>query len=156
MLAPILLLHLAVSTKTVLPAGKGRTIVQRACSHCHALRVVTSKRASKQQWSTLVDQMISRGADLEDEEIDTVVNYLAKNFTSANGTIKAENAEGSVNVNQATAAELAAVLHLSQEQGQAIVDYRKQNGKFADWRQLTKVPGVRPGDIETNKDRIRF
>jgi mono/diheme cytochrome c family protein len=63
-----------------LPPGKGKAIVQRDCKGCHALKVITSKRASREQWSTLVDQMVSRGADVPDEEIETVVDYLAKNF----------------------------------------------------------------------------
>ena len=66
-----------------LPPGKGKAIVQRDCAGCHALKVITSKRASKEQWSALVDQMVSRGADVPDEEIETVVDYLAKNFGTA-------------------------------------------------------------------------
>jgi mono/diheme cytochrome c family protein len=68
-----------------LPAGKGQEIVQQNCAGCHVLKVVTSKKASKQQWSTLVDQMISRGAEVPDEEIETVVDYLAKNFGATAG-----------------------------------------------------------------------
>lgn len=63
-----------------LPPGKGKAIVQRDCVGCHAIKVITSKRASRDQWSTLVDQMVSRGADVPDEEIETVVEYLNKNF----------------------------------------------------------------------------
>lgn len=66
-----------------LPPGKGKAIVQRDCAGCHALKVITSKRASREQWSTLVDQMVSRGADVPDEEIETVVDYLARNFGTA-------------------------------------------------------------------------
>jgi hypothetical protein len=68
-----------------LPPGKGKTIVQRECVGCHVLKVVTSKRASKEQWSALVDQMISRGADVPDEEIETVVDYLTRNFGPTQG-----------------------------------------------------------------------
>ncbi len=71
-----------------LPPGKGKAIVQRDCAGCHALKVITSKRASREQWSALVDQMVSRGADVPDEEIETVVEYLAKNF----GTTKKQPA----------------------------------------------------------------
>src|SRR5271165_2145226 len=70
---------------TTLPPGKGKAIIQRTCISCHALKVVTAKRASKEQWSALVDQMMSRGADLEDDEVEIVVDYLARKF----GTTKA-------------------------------------------------------------------
>src|SRR4051794_5531604 len=131
MLAPVLVLYLAATTAVrPLPPGRGKAIVQRNCSHCHALKVVTSKRATKDQWSALVDQMVSRGADLNDDEIDIVVEYLAKNFAAKASASGSTSAEQMVNVNQATAAELAAVLNLSSEQSQAIIAYRDKKGKF--------------------------
>ena len=75
---------------TTLPPGKGKAIVQRTCTSCHALKVVTTKRASKEQWSTLVDQMMSKGADLQDDEVDIVVDYLAKNFGRSKAPAGAE------------------------------------------------------------------
>ena len=83
LLATLLLLFAASSSAATLPPGEGKAIVQRTCVSCHALKVVTAKRASKEQWSTLVDQMISRGADLSDDEVEIVVDYLAKNFGPA-------------------------------------------------------------------------
>ena len=32
------------------------------------------------EWDQVVNQMVSRGADLSDEEIDTVIEYLSKNY----------------------------------------------------------------------------
>jgi len=155
MLASVLVLYLAASTAVrPLPPGKGKNIVQRACSHCHALKVVTSKRATRDQWAALVDQMVSRGAELDDDEIDVVVDYLAKNFAAAK--TPASSAEHIVNVNQATAAELAAVLNLSSGQSQAIVAYRDKNGKFKDWHDLASVPGVQASAIESKKDKLQF
>jgi hypothetical protein len=63
-----------------LPDGEGKAVVQKMCTGCHNLKTVTSKRATKEQWNTIVQQMVSRGADGTDEEIGTVINYLAKNF----------------------------------------------------------------------------
>lgn len=63
-----------------LPDGDGKAIVQKMCTGCHNLKTVTSKHATKEQWNTIVQQMVSRGADGTDEEIETVINYLAKNF----------------------------------------------------------------------------
>ena len=132
-------------------------MVQRTCVQCHALKVVTSKRATKEEWSALVDQMVSRGADLNDDEIDVVVNYLSKNFPLVKASPGAgKGAEQMINVNQATAAELTAVLHLSPDQGKAIVAYRDKNGKFKDWHDLASVPGVQASDIESKKDILQF
>lgn len=66
--------------------------MQRTCVSCHALKVVTTKRATKDQWSAVINLMLSKGADLDDDEVDVVVDYLAKNFgptkTSAGGEKK--------------------------------------------------------------------
>jgi mono/diheme cytochrome c family protein len=78
-LAPVLYLAFFAATPP-LPPGKGKAIVQRSCKGCHALKVVTRKRATKEQWKVLVDQMITRGAEVEDEEFDTLLAYLSRNF----------------------------------------------------------------------------
>lgn len=71
---------IAQTNDVKLPDGPGKPIVQRMCVGCHNLKVVTSKHATKEQWSNIVEQMVSRGAEGTDEEIDTVIDYLAKNF----------------------------------------------------------------------------
>jgi mono/diheme cytochrome c family protein len=78
-LASVLYLAFFAATPP-LPPGKGKAIVQRSCKGCHALKVVTAKRATKEQWKVLVDQMITRGAEVEDEEFDTLLAYLSRNF----------------------------------------------------------------------------
>jgi competence ComEA-like helix-hairpin-helix protein len=142
-----------------LPPGKGQEIVQKSCAGCHVLKVVTSKRASKQQWSALVDQMVSRGADIPDEDIETVVQYLSENFGASHQTAASDKNDDQgkpVNVNQASATELTEALSLSAKDAAAIVEYRAQNGKFKDLRDLTNVPGVDAKKIESNKDRLVF
>jgi competence ComEA-like helix-hairpin-helix protein len=107
----------------------------------------------------VVDQMITRGADVPDEDIDTLVDYLARNFAPATepaGTEKGHDRTEPVNVNSASAAELAAALDLSAAQSTSIVSYREQNGNFKQWRDLTKIPGIEIRKIESNKDRLVF
>ena len=147
------------SDETALPPGEGQAIVQQKCASCHALKVVTGKRASRQQWSTIVDQMVTRGADVSDDDMDTVLDYLAKNFGPATAQAsgdKGNDRTGPVNVNTASAAELAAALDLTAEESTSIVSYRERNGNFREWRDLTKVPGVEAKKIESNKSRLVF
>ena len=139
-----------------LPPGDGQDIVQHQCAGCHALKVVTSKKASKQQWSTIVDQMVSRGADVADEDIETVVQYLAKNFGPAPDPPAKDSDRTTVNANKATAKEIAVAIGLSAKESEAIVHYREQNGDFKSWHDLTNVPGVDTKKIELNKDKITF
>lgn len=149
-----------------LPPGDGKAIVQRACVGCHVLKVVTSKKATPQQWSTLVDQMISRGAEVEDDEIETLVAYLSKNFpagakaeqetTDHNPGAGDHDAPNQVNVNHGTAAELTAGLGISAKDADAIVAYREQNGNFKTIDDLTKVPGIDTKKIVSSKNKVRF
>jgi competence ComEA-like helix-hairpin-helix protein len=158
LLTTFIYLALAANEQS-LPPGKGQEIVQQQCVGCHALKVVTSKRASKEQWSALVDQMISRGADVPDEEIENVVNYLSKNFgasTEPEATDKNDGQHESVNVNKASATELAGALGLTPKEAGALVAYREQNGNFKEWHDLTNVPGIEAKKIESNKDRLVF
>ena len=78
-LAPVFYLALFAGAPS-LPPGRGKAIVERTCKGCHALKVVTAKRATKEQWKVLVDQMVTRGAEVEDEEFDPLLAYLSKNF----------------------------------------------------------------------------
>jgi glucose dehydrogenase/cytochrome c5 len=70
----------AAANSAGMPDGPARSIVQQKCSVCHALTVVTSKRASRSEWNQVVNQMVSRGAELSDEEIEAVVDYLSKSY----------------------------------------------------------------------------
>jgi hypothetical protein len=79
-IAQTLPLTIAAQTADPLPDGLGKPIVQRMCTGCHNIRVVTAKRATHDQWETIVQQMVSRGADGTDDEIAIVIDYLARNF----------------------------------------------------------------------------
>jgi mono/diheme cytochrome c family protein len=81
-----------------LPDGAGRSIAQRTCIACHTLHVVTSKRTSQDGWTQVVNEMVNRGADLSDNEIDTLIQYLSTNFGPTgpkSGTSTAPGATGS-------------------------------------------------------------
>lgn len=96
----------------------------------------------------MVDDMVSRGAVGSDEEIDQVIDYLATNFS--------KSAAKKVNVNKASAAELAAALDISAADAAAIVSYRGEKGSFKKLEDVTKVPGIDSKRIEAAKDRLEF
>jgi competence ComEA-like helix-hairpin-helix protein len=154
----VLTTFLFFAAATNLPAGTAKPIVQQHCGGCHAMKVVTSKRASKQQWASIVDQMISRGAEVDDDDIESVVEYLAANFAPAKSgsSVTKNHAPKPVNVNTATAAELTAALGFSAKESAAVVSYREQNGSFKEWTDLAKVPGLAARKVELNKGRLKF
>jgi hypothetical protein len=41
---------------------------------------MTDSNRTSEQWRSVVSQMMTQGAPLQDYEVDTVVDYLAKNF----------------------------------------------------------------------------
>jgi hypothetical protein len=63
-----------------LPEGDGRKLLQQGCTSCHDLDVIVSQHNSKDGWSSIVDDMIGRGAPLKDDEAKILVEYLAKNY----------------------------------------------------------------------------
>jgi hypothetical protein len=63
-----------------LPDGPGKDKVAAACSTCHAITQVTAQARTAPQWAETVDQMVSRGATVSEEDYPIIVDYLAKHF----------------------------------------------------------------------------
>lgn len=60
-----------------------------------------------------------------------------------------------VNINNASAAEIQdKLIGIGAKKAQAIVDYRAQNGSFANIEQLTEVSGIGAAILDKNRDRI--
>ncbi len=132
-----LFLHLAQD----LPDGPGKDTLKKVCLDCHDLDIVLQENRTRENWKKTVVQMGERGASGTDEEYEAVVNYLTKNF-------------GRINVNKATAEEIASGLDFSLKDATAIVQYREKNGDFKAWRELSKVEGLDAAKIEAKKDHI--
>ena len=63
-----------------LPDGAGKDLVMNVCAQCHTLARIVAKKATKEEWNRVVNNMAMRGAKASDDEFDTIVAYLAKNF----------------------------------------------------------------------------
>jgi cytochrome c5 len=63
-----------------LPEGPGKDLLQNVCTQCHTLNRIIEKKATKEEWNDTVDKMAAKGARASDEEFDTIVNYLVKNY----------------------------------------------------------------------------
>jgi cytochrome c5 len=57
-----------------------KAILESACTSCHGLDFITEKRKDRPDWEFTVNQMISRGADLNPDEAAAVIDYLAKTY----------------------------------------------------------------------------
>lgn len=78
-----LAIALPARAQGALPPGEGRDLLATACSQCHPLNVIRSMREGAEGWKRHVHNMVTRGAQLNAREADTVVAYLAANFGPA-------------------------------------------------------------------------
>ena len=127
-----------------LPEAKGKDLYEKICGACHGTDVVFKTRTTKEKWKATVDEMASRGAEGTDEQLDTIIDYLAKCFGPR------------VNVNKATAKELETQFELASAEAEAIVKYRQDKGDFKDVAGLKNVPGLDFAKVESVRYRITF
>jgi competence protein ComEA len=133
----------AANAPQELPEGKGKTIVQKACSGCHEMDVVIGSRRTQIGWQQNVEDMVSRGAEGSAAEMEEVVAYLTKYF-------------GKLNVNIASPAQLQEMLGWSEKEAQALLAYRERSGKLRDFEQLKTVPGLNLETLQKNRSLIAF
>ena len=70
-----------------LPEGAGKRIVMQKCAQCHFLHRLTQMRWTRDNWVQKIKWMRERvperkAVDLTDQEAETVVDYLAENFST--------------------------------------------------------------------------
>ena len=129
-----------------LPAGAGKELVVKVCLDCHGAGHFRGQRLSPDDWSDKVYDMIDRGAKANDDDVRTVVAYLAKHFGK----------DSKVLVNTAPLVELKSVLGFTVAESEAVLAYRKDHPAFQEWRDLLKVPGIDAGKVEAKKDLLAF
>jgi competence protein ComEA len=141
LVVPFLICSLAQAQD--LPEGKGKDVLESVCGACHGTDLVAARRATKEGWSYLVDDMVSRGASATNEQIATIIDYLAKNLAQ-------------VNVNKGKSEEIATVLEITSAQADAIVKYRTDHGDFKTIDDLKKVPELASAKLDSKKDRVVY
>ncbi len=67
-----------------LPAGDAKALVETACTTCHAATMITNAGHTHEDWKLLVERMVSAGADVPQNQMAMVTDYLAKNFPEVN------------------------------------------------------------------------
>lgn len=115
----------------------------RVCGKCHDAARIIQGRRYREQWEETLDKMVAKGAKGSDEDFDAIMLFLLSEF-------------GRVNVNAAPADDIGSVLHLETAQAEAIVKFREEHGKFADFDALSKVPGTNVEALRKARDAIVF
>src|SRR5262249_15894264 len=67
-----------------LPAGDAKALVDSAWTTCHAVTMINSRGDTQEDWKFLVERMVSAGADVPQNQMAAVTDYLAKNFPEGN------------------------------------------------------------------------
>lgn len=68
------------SAQDQLPEGEGKKVVEKLCNDCHGPENYTKKKHTKDEWEKVIQDMVEKGASGTDQELDTVIAYLTKNF----------------------------------------------------------------------------
>ena len=141
-----------------LPEGEAKPIVEKACVQCHTLDNITSHKLDHKGWENVLDNMAQLGAKIPPEQVDLIVDYLAKNFGKTKLPTAAQPAavKQVVEINKASAPDLERWLGLTAGEAQALVSYRAKHGNFKSVEELQKVPGVSAQKIEDKKDALVF
>lgn len=127
------------------PSGGGtadKEAFEAVCGGCHPASMASDLR-SESDWKDTVEVMVKAGAKGTGEQFDGLLRYLRDNLTK-------------VNVNTATAAEIAPVLAVSETTARDIVKRRTEKGSFRAVEELKHFPGVDAATLDARKDRIVF
>jgi competence protein ComEA len=127
-----------------IPDGPGKDVTVQLCGNCHEVDVVKQYHQEKSAWADTISQMVEKGLVATDDQLNTILEYLVKNFGPP------------INVNKATASDLERQLEITAKEAAAIVQYRGEKGSFKEIDDLKKVPDLDFKKIEAKKDRLVF
>jgi len=60
-----------------LPEGAGKKLVETRCTLCHDLGIITALTRTKEDWVSVIRNMVEQGAAAKPDEIQTIASYLS-------------------------------------------------------------------------------
>ena len=124
-------------------ADKGADAFTAVCSKCHPADRIVATRRTRTQWEETLEKMTKLGAQITDDNYETLIEYLLRHY-------------GKINVNRGASKDLALVANITPSDADAIVKYRTDHGDFADFDALSKVPGVDVKALEEHRAALDF
>ena len=70
--------YVAREVTTFFTDSEGEALLKRACTSCHAIDRVTAARFAPDRWRVVTLDMRERGAKLQDEELERLVEWLGR------------------------------------------------------------------------------
>ena len=136
----------AVAAAEQLPDGPGKEETARLCGACHEAERASALRLTREGWQDEVARMVDLGMKGSEDEIGTVVTYLAEHFKG--------EAPRPLNLNKATSVELESIVGLLRRESAAWIAYRTKVGPCKTLDDLKKVDGVPFKKIDERRDRL--
>ena len=59
----------------------GKTLVEERCTVCHGLERTTGASKTQEEWKATVERMVSKGANLNADEQEIVIEYLGATYS---------------------------------------------------------------------------
>ena len=129
--------------QNTLATRPGADAFQRTCVLCHTPERIVSVRKTKVEWEEIIDKMITRGAQVTDDNYGPIEEYLLRNY-------------GKVNVNKAVKDDLVLIGGFTAEEADAVVKFRTDNGPIADFAALGKIPALDAKKLDEKRDALTF
>jgi cytochrome c5 len=140
-----------------LPEGDGKAIATEFCQDCHKLTNVVKARKAPDDWHDTVQLMVDRGARLPQDKLDTLVQYLAKNFgpeTPVPAAATAPAATPSTDAPASTASQPPKPVELPEGDGKAIAtEFCQDCHKLTNVTKAHKDPDDWHDTVQTMMDR---
>ncbi len=70
--------YVAREVTTFFTDAEGEALIKRACTSCHGVDRVNSARFAPDRWRVITVDMRERGAKIEDEELERLVEWLGR------------------------------------------------------------------------------
>lgn len=67
----------ALASAQSLPKGDGKDVVEKVCTGCHGPEAIVATTGTKAEWTDIVNDMAAKGADMEKDEKEKIIAYLA-------------------------------------------------------------------------------
>jgi radical SAM superfamily enzyme with C-terminal helix-hairpin-helix motif len=138
MAARLSTLSLLAATALAWQRPNDEVTFQKVCGDCHSVSLISDFK-SITEWEETVDAMVERGAKMTGAERAAALRYLATHF-------------GRVNVNAASAEELAQVLDISLDAAKSVVAHRP----YRSLDELRKAGALPAMKLDSLRDHIAF
>ncbi len=130
-----------------LPPGNGQALVMKNCTACHDLEGTVQLRKTREEWESIVIDMIGRGAPLFIEEVDPIIGYLAEVF--------GPKAPPIIDVNKAGKEDLVKLTGVTSQIADRLIAYRTANGPLTSLEQVRTVLGLQSETFDKIKAYLR-